>query len=197
MNEMEKKLDQLLERLPSQQYDTDAWLIEDETAEFDRIVSQRRRKVWLWRWSAAAAVAVLLVVAGTMVDWKTEEVQQPVVHTTEQPSANQPAIEEQQQPLVAEAELPKTAPAPAQATTPKAIAQLAGRTMTPIDSLTDIVARIEQAMQGVRDSCYIANVEKLMRTDDRLQRLVNQLVLEGIMADTTTNTAFTNPQDND
>ena len=197
MNEMEKKLDQLLERLPSQQYDTDAWLIEDETAEFDRIVSQRRRKVWLWRWSAAAAVAVLLVVAGTLVNWKADEVQPRVAHTQVVPQPVQQPDSSEQQPLLAETKQPKQAvatTAPAPRTT---VVRTTGRTMTPIDSRADIGARIEQTMQGVRDSCYIANVEKLMRTDDRLQRLVNQLVLEGIMADTTTNTAFTNPQDND
>ena len=43
MNEdMEKKLDQLLAEMPKREYDLDAWLAEDETAEFDRIVSEQR-----------------------------------------------------------------------------------------------------------------------------------------------------------
>ena len=43
MNEdMEKKLDQLLADMSKRKYDLDAWLAEDETAEFDRIVSEQR-----------------------------------------------------------------------------------------------------------------------------------------------------------
>jgi hypothetical protein len=91
MNEdMEKKLDQLLADIPKREYDLDAWLAEDETAEFDRIVSEQRassgydagvsvaenghelhsgsaagyKQRPLWRWVAAAACFLLIIGVG-------------------------------------------------------------------------------------------------------------------------------------
>lgn len=64
------------------------------------------------------------------------------------------------------------------------------RSMTPIDSLADIVARLEVEMQGISDSCYLANVEKLIKADDQLQKLVNNLILDGILTDTITRVAI-------
>ena len=62
---------------------------------------------------------------------------------------------------------------------------------TTADSLDYYISRLEAQLADIRDSCYEARVEHLMRVDDRLQRLVNQLVLEGIIADTLYNTAQT------
>lgn len=56
---------------------------------------------------------------------------------------------------------------------------------TSVDSLAALITRIEQEMQNIRDSCYQANVERLIRADAHLQRLVNQLILDGMLADTT------------
>ena len=74
MNEdMEKKLDQLLAEMPKREYDLDAWLAEDETAEFDRIVSEQHipssktaesKQRTLWRWVAAAACFLLIIGVG-------------------------------------------------------------------------------------------------------------------------------------
>lgn len=74
MNEdMEKKLDQLLADMPKREYDLDAWLTEDETAEFDRIVSEQRvpssktaesKQRTLWRRVAAAACFLLIIGIG-------------------------------------------------------------------------------------------------------------------------------------
>ena len=85
MNEdMEKKLDQLLADMPKREYDLDAWLAEDETAEFDRIVSEQKRseenattgfaakKKPLRRWIAAAACLIILIGMGVTL-WPTEE----------------------------------------------------------------------------------------------------------------------------
>ena len=40
--------------------DIDRWLTEDETAEYDRIVSNRQRKHRYLRWAVAAMVAIVL-----------------------------------------------------------------------------------------------------------------------------------------
>lgn len=198
-NDMEKKLDQLLERLPKTQYDTKAWLEEDMTDEYDRMVSQRRRKTWVWRWSAAAVIVALLCTVGIMLQKEAEVIvddnQVAVVNDTVVQLPVDIDIEEE---LQAEENMPPQYVAPVKVNTPQiAAVSHPVRSMTPIDSLADIVEHIELAMQGVRDSCYLANVEKLIRTDDRLQRLVNQLILDGILADTTMSTAYSNPQHND
>ena len=97
MNEdMEKKLDQLLAEMPKREYDLDAWLTEDETAEFDRIVSEQRassgydagvsvaenghelhsgsaagyKQRPLWRWVAAAACFLLIIGVGLHYHFK-------------------------------------------------------------------------------------------------------------------------------
>ena len=62
MNEnIDSKLNRLLADMPKQEYDLDAWLQEDETATFDRIVSRRKRTVWP---RVAAAAACLFIIIG-------------------------------------------------------------------------------------------------------------------------------------
>lgn len=192
-NDMEKQLDQLLANLPKQQYDTDQWLVEDHTAEFDRIVSQRRRKAWRWRLSAAAVIIGLLCTVGIMLEKKTEVEPTLVAKETEQPTAT--PIQQPEEPVLAAITPTETKPTTVKAKQAKPVS-VSHATMTPIDSLTDIIAHIESSMQGVRDSCYIANVEKLIRVDDRLQRLVNDLILEGMMNTPTAQVALNEPQDN-
>lgn len=65
----ERKLDELLAKLPKRDYDLDAWLNEDETAEFDRIVNlSQRRKRTLWRWVAAAACLLITIGMGVTMN---------------------------------------------------------------------------------------------------------------------------------
>lgn len=64
--EMEKKLDRLLNELPKPQYDLDAWLAEDETAVFDRMVNERHHRKRL-RWIAAAAGLLILLGVGITI----------------------------------------------------------------------------------------------------------------------------------
>ena len=81
----ERKLDELLAKMPKRDYDLDAWLSEDDTAEFDRIVNQRcsddmfadsldsqpqRRRHMLWRWVAAAACLLIIIGAGVTMKLK-------------------------------------------------------------------------------------------------------------------------------
>ena len=90
MNEdMEKKLDQLLAEMPKRDYDLDAWLAEDETATFDRIVSQQRHRV-IRRWIAAAACFLLIIGMGVTLWPKEEQQSAPLMaKKTEQPQTEQ------------------------------------------------------------------------------------------------------------
>ena len=101
MNEdMEKKLDQLLADMPKREYDLDAWLAEDETAEFDRIVSEQHvpsgktaesKQRPLWRWVAAAASILLIIGIGVTLWPKEEQPTTPLTaQKTEQPQTDQP-----------------------------------------------------------------------------------------------------------
>lgn len=117
MNEdMEKKLDQLLAEMPKREYDLDAWLAEDETAEFNRIVSEQRvssaktaesKQRPLWRWVAAAACFLLII--GVGLHYQFEE---PVV-TSDVTLGNTARYLKQQAPL------PKVTSEPTPEPTPK------------------------------------------------------------------------------
>lgn len=134
MNEdMEKKLDQLLAEMPKREYDLDAWLAEDETAKFDRIVSEQRassgydagvsvaenghelhsgsaagyKQRPLWRWVAAAACFLLIIGVGLHYQFK-----EPVV-TSDVTLGNTARYQKQQAPL------PKVTSEPTPEPTPK------------------------------------------------------------------------------
>ena len=110
MNEdMEKKLDQLLADMPKREYDLDAWLTEDETAEFDRIVSKQRP---LWRWVAAAACFLLIIGVGLHYQFK-----EPVV-TSDVTLGNTARYLKQQTPLPKVTSEPTPEPAPKPASEP-------------------------------------------------------------------------------
>ena len=213
-DEMDQKLDELLSRLPKNDYDLDAWLVEDETATFERIVRQRRRKRAAWWLSAAAAVVaggVFVFAPKAPLTTSEDEVVAVAAPlpcrggagggvTISQSASKILLTPPPTPPLQGRGaaarlqDLPKSATAlaaksaTALAAMP-AIALAATENPSPVDSLADLVARIEQGLEDVRDSCYIANMEKLIATDSRLQRLVNRLILDGIIRDTTYATA--------
>ena len=124
MNEdMEKKLDQLLAEMPKREYDLDAWLAEDETAKFDRIVSEQRvpssktaesKHRPLWRWVAAAACFLLII--GIGLHYQFEE---PVV-TSDVTLGNTARYLKQQAPLPKVTSEPTPEPTPKPASEPSA-----------------------------------------------------------------------------
>lgn len=115
MNEdMEKKLDQLLADMPKREYDLDAWLAEDETAEFDRIVSEQRvpsgktaesKRHPLWRWVAVAACFLLIVGVGLHYQFDKQE-------TTSDVTLGKTANYQKQAPLPEVTPEPTPKPAP-------------------------------------------------------------------------------------
>ena len=180
------KADTILERLKSQPQPT----IEQPDELMDNIMNslpdigmpkpKRTHRIRIY--AAAAVIIGLLCTVGIMLEKKTEVDPTLVAKETEQPTAT--PIQQPEEPVLAAITQTETKPTTVKTKQVKPVT-VSHATMTPIDSLTDIIAHIESSMQGVRDSCYIANVEKLIRVDDRLQRLVNELILEDMMSEQT------------
>ena len=180
------KADTILERLKSQPQPT----IEQPDELVDNIMNnlpdigmpkpKRTHRIRIY--AAAAVIIGLLCTVGIMLEKKTEVEPTLVAKETKQPTVT--PIQQPEEPVLAAITPTETKLTTVKAKQVKPVT-VSHATMTPIDSLTDIIAHIESSMQGVRDSCYIANVEKLIRVDDRLQRLVNELILEGMMSEQT------------
>ena len=163
-----------------------------------RIDRKSRRRPTGWMVAAAAAIAALVVTGALFLQNDGE--QEAGAGVVAQVTAVQPAdakprpttVDAKQRPMTADAKpRPMTTDAKPRPMTADAKPRpmTTDAKMTPIDSLTDIIARIESGLQQVRDSCYLANVEKLIRADDQLQKLVNNLILDGILTDSTTRVA--------
>lgn len=172
-----------------------------------RIDRKSRRRPTGWMVAAAAAIAAMVVTGAALLQINGE--QEAGAGVVAQATAVQPAdakprpttvdakprpmtTNEKPKPMTTDAkQRPMTADTKQRPMTADAKPRpmTAETKMTPIDSLTDIIARIESGLQQVRDSCYLANVEKLIRADDQLQKLVNNLILDGILTDSTTRVA--------
>lgn len=168
--------ERLIAQMLQQEEDMDFWLTEDETAEYDRIVSQRRarRRTLCW---AIAAVLVLLIAAGTVVLWPKERVDENVVAKKERAAGRQ------------EPELEKTA-AITPSAKPIATAKKARkRTKQPTtaktrDSLEYYIARLEKELDEAADSInYTAKAEQIIRADGRLQKLIQRIMIGELTKD--------------
>lgn len=172
----------LVAQMLQQGEDMEQWLTEDETAEYDRIVSQRRAKRRQLRW-AIAAVIVALIVVGTIVLWPKEQVGDTIVATK---------TEKLNQSEVSYAELdnsdarPSVATAsPKPAVSPKGIAKRVKQQQkaNTTDSLQYYIARLEKELENVNESTYTAKAEEVLRADARLQKLVQRIMMGELTKD--------------
>ena len=65
-----------------------------------------------------------------------------------------------------------------------------GHAQSAADSLEYYISCVEAQLSKISDSCYEAQVERLIRVDDRLSRLVNRIIMDGIITDTLRHTAL-------
>lgn len=155
------------------EYDVDAWLLEDETEAYERIVSLRRRRM-LGRWAAVAVLAAT-VVMGAILLWPQDAAETPVAKThkvnsdarlvsdnTVMQNYTQTAGKSPRPVRVAKS----TPPAQEKCAQPKAA-----------DSLQIYIARLEKELDNVGDSDYTTQAEQIIKADERLQRLVQRIMI--------------------
>lgn len=183
MNELIKKLlneqttpeeEHQIAQMLQQEEDMESWLTEDETAEYDRIVSQRSTKLRILRWAIAAAIAILLV-AGAVILWPQQTSEPQVAITKITPASNSNEVKEQ--PLLPQKEVQQPALEKVKAKSVKR------RQASTTDSLQYYIARLEKELENVNESTYTAKAEKVLRADARLQRLVQRIMIGELAKD--------------
>lgn len=170
----------------------DRWLAEDETDEYERIVSShRKRRVTLWL-SMAAMVTLLIGVGWWLIPMNQEsDSTQLVVKKVDSPKSHPVMAKEtppiqKQEPIIEiptlksslcrvknHESLPKTSVALNET---KANEQHE----VNVDSLEYYIARLEKNLDEVGDSVYMECAEQVIRADVHLQRLVRKIYMNEI-----------------
>lgn len=166
--------------------DEACWLTDDETAVYDRIVSQRHARRTRLRWAAAAAIVLVLAV-GTLVLWPRHTKEQQVATTTvatgtsAEPNLSTSASVAEPMPTAApvaatpEPATPKTAPR--QVAKRAKTHQASTHQPSVTDSLQYYIARLEKELETVNENTYAVKAEEVIRADARLQRLVQRIMI--------------------
>ena len=168
------------------------WLAEDETDEYERIVSSHRRKrVALWL-SMAAMVTLLVGMGWWWISTKQEtESSQLVVKKMDSPkpylivTKETPQIHKQEPINVIPTKKGSLYRAKNHECLPKTEVTL-NETKTNdhpgvnVDSLEYYIARLEKNLDEVGDSVYMECAEQVIRADVHLQRLVRKIYMNEI-----------------
>ena len=158
------------------------WLTEDETAEYDRFVNQRRAKHRALRW-AVAAVIVALIAVGAIVLWPKEQTSN-IIAEQKKKEVSKPVIREAE-PVVRNLEPSVATASPKPAVSPKGGAKRVKRQQkaNTTDSLQYYIARLEKELENVNESTYTAKAEEVLRADARLQKLVQRIMMGELSKD--------------
>ena len=172
----------LVAQMLQQEEDMDSWLAEDETAEYDRIVNERRAKHRTLRW-AVAAVIVAFIAMGAIVLWPREQASD-VVAEQKTKEIIKPVIREAE-PVVRNLEPSVATASPKPAVSPKGGAKRVKRQQkaNTTDSLQYYIARLEKELENVNESTYTAKAEEVLRADARLQKLVQRIMMGELTKD--------------
>ena len=165
----------LVAQMLQQEQDMESWLTEDETAEYDRIVSQRSTKLRILHWAIAASI-VLLMVGGAVILWPQQPSEPQVVITTNStPTSKSNDVKEQ--PLLLQKEVQQPASKKVKTKSVKR------RQASTIDSLQYYIARLEKELENVNESTYTTKAEEVLRADARLQKLVQRIMMGELTKD--------------
>ena len=167
--------EQLIAKMLQQEQDMESWLTEDETADYDRIVSQRSTKLRILRWAIAAVIA-LLMVGGAVILWPQQPSEPQVVITTNfTPASKSNNVKEQ--PLLLQKEVQQPSSKKVKTRSVKR------RQASTTDSLQYYIARLEKELENVNESTYTAKAEEVLRADARLQKLVQRIMMGELTKD--------------
>ena len=173
----------LVAKMIQQEEDMEQWLTEDESEEYDRIVSQRIAKRHYLRW-AVAAVIVAFVAVGTIVLWPKEQASS-IIAEQKKKEVTETVIREAE-PVVADvtpsvAMTTSSKPAASPNKVLKRVKQQQKADTT--DSLQYYIAHLEKELENVNESTYTAKAEEVLRADARLQKLVQRIMMGELTKD--------------
>ena len=144
------------------------------------VFQSKRRWVWLYPTIAAIAASVLLLLTLHRNDNHVDPKQaQPVVtQQTEQKDSTLKTEKKEPKPMIAQ-EKPATdkTRAAIQRRTATVVAHKVSTTIPATDSLDYYIDKIERELAQVDESLYIERMNKVIRADERLQRIVNSYIL--------------------
>ena len=183
-------------RLPKQTYDFDAWLSEDLTEEYDRIIRERKRRRILRRWAAAAAIIGTIFILGITLNpgnTKSDE-KLPTASTSEprvEPSGSLPGELDDAACYRRDARKSEFTPgkvqvcpeqSPGLQDTPKKVVRNTARhsvvTPSDADSLQFYITKLERELEQIGDSISTAQGDMILRADAQLQQLVKKILID-------------------
>ena len=137
---------------------------------------------WIWLFPTITAVAASIVVLLTFHYLYNQEetvVEQPVVtqRIEQKDSTLGTEIEEPKQMIAQEKPVTEKTRTTIQHPTATTIAHAASTTIPATDSLDYYIDKIERELAQVDESLYIERMNKVIRADERLQRIVNSYIL--------------------
>ena len=139
-----------------------------------------KSRTWLYTLIGAAAACIVLLLTFHYLNHKeVTKVEQPVVvKKTEQQGSKHQAIEKEPMPITKE-EKAVVAKTTIVSKRPKAsVSESKTSTAIPAtDSLDYYIDKIERELAQVDESLYIERMNKVIRADERLQRMVNSYIL--------------------
>jgi len=143
------------------------------------VFQSKRRRVWQYPIIAAVAASVLLLLTlhrNNNVD--PQQVQSLVTQQIEQKDSSLKVEIKEPNPMIAQ-EKPVTdkARTAIQRRTATVFAHKVSTTIPATDSLDYYIDKIERELAQVDESLYIERMNKVIRADERLQRIVNSYIL--------------------
>ena len=151
----------------------------ERIGEHEQKPKAKPRRTWIYALIGAAAVSIVLLLPFHYHNKEVTKVEQPaVVIKTEEQGSKPKAIEKEPIPITKE-ERTVVAQTTIISKRPKAsITDNKTRTAVPaIDSLDYYIDKIERELAQVDESLYIERMNKVIRADERLQRMVNSYIL--------------------
>ena len=149
-----------------------------------RVMERVRHKKTIRRWlylstAAVAASVVLLLTFHVLNNQEVTKVEQPVVVKKTEPQRSEPKATERKPMPIAKEEKPVVAKTQVVGRQPKATTAVreTPATVSTTDSLDYYIDKIERELAQVDESLYIERMNKVIRADERLQRMVNSYIL--------------------